>query len=366
MILVACSSWYIQLQYFSIKSFWEWQNYCLSIVLLRKSLHWLVKDRRDMSGTKFCLTSEWPTDFMYRKECMCLGLMNLSFRNVFSSNFLYHVGIAMGEKVISSKQELNSNSNPSGLIILPKGVTDTPCIRSAYPTGSRNTGVSMKPLKRKLALIFLFRGSLDVRHNKIGPNSITSILEYLTISLVLLIGNSIKPSRFTQTNSQMRHQSAIVGSMPMCSSSWSPDNVPLLDTSCLSALIAYPSGSLRHLKHLVFLMGMPVTACARCEGDIGHGKITACIDHVEPYISGESRSDLGGAGSFFAPPGMMIEVGWDIYRLGCGVVFLVLIVNLVWCGLYRFIVRTYGLSWSWLSSAKTKTVRTVLFSFIWL
>ena len=128
---------------------------------------------------------------------------------------------------------------------------------------------------------------------------ITIHLFGLILLIVLLIINSIIPSRLSMRNSHMKQITSLIRTMPMNRPSRSPHNIPYIQSLRLAPLVTHPTTSSSDFQDLAMFMMVPMSPCAGSEHDIvdSDALCLVCVDWISPDVAGESWASEFG---FFA------------------------------------------------------------------
>lgn len=96
----------------------------------------------------------------------------------------------------------------------------------------------------------------------------------------------------------MHHHTPIVGPMPMRRPSRTRHNVTDPNPLWFPALVTDPTASRFHFEDLAILVGMPIGACTRQEGDVvAHDAVYGAGHFVHVDVAGEGVCGFGGAGA---------------------------------------------------------------------
>lgn len=106
--------------------------------------------------------------------------------------------------------------------------------------------------------------------------------------LVILIGDSLMPLRFSNANNKVRHNASIIGAVPVSRARRSPNSVSSVDSLRLAALVADPSATGQHSNHLSSDVGVPMRPSAWGEGNVCDDGAFVAVDEFHVDIAGES------------------------------------------------------------------------------
>lgn len=126
----------------------------------------------------------------------------------------------------------------------------------------------------------------------VNISSYSMSFSVLALLAIFLISHSIMPDSTPNSNNKVCHNTGIIRSMPVCSSSRSPNNIASLQTPWNTSLIADSATTGDNFDHLALLVGVPMCSGTRCKCDIGNHCVCVHVDRIQENVTAKCFGGL--------------------------------------------------------------------------
>lgn len=155
----------------------------------------------------------------------------------------------------------------------------------AYILALLGQNVDPPHLSMSYKYLFAMHNLIKETSYVVAINNYSMLLSVLGLLAIFLISHSIMPDSTPNSNNKVCHNTGIIRSMPVGSSSRSPDHIASLQMSWDTSLIADPAITGDNFDHLALLVGVPMCSGTRCKCDIGNRCVCVHVDRIQEDVT---------------------------------------------------------------------------------